>query len=313
MWVIHLSLICRHAHKSHVLIVALWGVMVLSAAPKASSLLPSSHHLSLSLSFSLCLSIPSAQMKTVPYRGCQHLIGWDTTGVDGSRSERERERESSEERSSRRCNYSATASRQSAEPRDARGARTCTVIFCLADSCSSYRWRVPRTYRITSPSLLQEWAPWLKGADKQQLGWLIWSSLDLSVTWIWSLLADWAAAGDSYSLFFDLSRLLTPERLYLSEWAILVFPLYCREERRCMVKGGCKCASLWAALDSYPQSLFLHPLRAPGSHLSCLWDGLTSSQLLAVPHLGQDASDEGPPGPSEHLSGHHRYAFWWHP
>lgn len=112
------SLNFRQSNKSCVLIVELWGVMVLSAPPKASSCPAySTHHpsLSLSLSVSLLLSMPPAQMRTGLHRRCQHLIGWAITGVDVSRSERGRGREKESVQQERRCNSCVTASQHWAD------------------------------------------------------------------------------------------------------------------------------------------------------------------------------------------------------
>lgn len=109
--VIHLSLLCRHAHKSHVLIVPLLGVMVLSDAPKASPLpLSSTSPFLPLLSFSPPLSLytpttdenRSLQRMPVSHWLIYHRRGWEQEWGRG-RVARRGER-------SRRCNYSPTAS-----------------------------------------------------------------------------------------------------------------------------------------------------------------------------------------------------------
>lgn len=65
----------------------------------------------------------------------------------------------------------------------------------------------------------------------------------------------------------------------------------------------------WTAVPTLPSC---HPWDPHRSHPLCPWDGVTFSQLLAIPYQGDNASDEGSPGPAEHLSGRHRNTFWWH-
>lgn len=94
--VIHLSLLCRHAHKSHVLIVPLLGVMVLSDAPNASPLpLSSTSPFLPLLSFSPSLSLyPHHRWKQVPTEdACISLADISPARMGAG----VRERESSEE------------------------------------------------------------------------------------------------------------------------------------------------------------------------------------------------------------------------
>ena len=142
---------------------------------------------------SLSFSIPPPQMKTGPHRGCRHLIGWAIAGVDGERgSEREREsvaREGDTKKMQLLC-HSIPTERWAWGMQEVHTHKRTLAIFRsrFCPGFSSYRW----TSRITSSRLRLERALWLEGAHKQQLGRQIWSSLDLSVTWTWSL----PAAGD---------------------------------------------------------------------------------------------------------------------
>lgn len=105
MQVIHLSLICRHAHKSHVLIVALWGVN--GAVSCAESILPTSSSSSSARHppspSPLTLYTPTARRKQVPTEDASISLAklsqeWMVAGARGREREKEqREKEKEQE------------------------------------------------------------------------------------------------------------------------------------------------------------------------------------------------------------------------
>lgn len=114
--------------------VTLWGVMVLSAAPKAPSLPPLLPHSSSSSAPSRppLLSVPLPQMKTGPHRVCHRLIGQAVTGVDtGSQSERERARKAECEA---KTGGSEREDAHSQPQHPAGAARRETLRTCLSSS-----------------------------------------------------------------------------------------------------------------------------------------------------------------------------------
>lgn len=96
MEVIHLSLIRSPAHKSRRLIVALWGVMVLSEAPKEKP--PASFSCTSPSLVSLCLHTPSSDENRSPQRiPASHWLVFHRSGWWGERESREEGKKAQED------------------------------------------------------------------------------------------------------------------------------------------------------------------------------------------------------------------------
>lgn len=121
------------------------------------------------------------------------------------------------------------------------------------------------------------------------------------LTWHPLLTASQGACNHTYSTagYFKV--------FYTSPWASAAVSGRDDARRRTAVNECPRDPTVTLKLSSSPL------LAPPGTHLLRLRDVVISGQLLAVPHLGQNASDEGPPGPPEHFSGHHCYTLRWHP